>query len=527
MLAEAEQGDAGRHRGPRRPVLRDARVRHRRAARRARRRPEPDEPLRGDPRRGRSHGIPPAGHAPSRSWSSATTPGYNSDVFARDTAAVVRRRRGARRGAAPPAAHAGAGLRDPPPGRRRRGHGHREPQPAAGQRLQGLPRRRLARSCRRPTPTSRDRSPGVDRRGRRAPRRRRLGDARRRGPRGLPRRRAPRSSPPDTPTRPERRAHRPARRRPRRVASGVRRRRASPRPPPSTSQGAARPRLPDGRFPNPEEPGAIDAALELRRATGRRPRAGQRPGRRPVRRRRARSAGRLADAARRRGRRPARRRTCWPAGVDEGAVFANSIVSSRLLAAIAAAARRPARGDAHRLQVDLAGRGAALRLRGGARLLRGPGVGPRQGRRERGADDGRAGRDPQGARAAASPTSSTTWPSRTASTPTDQFSVRVADLSLIGTVDGAPARAPPGRRRRHRGRARADDLAQGSRQLPPTDGLRYYLEDDSRVIVRPSRHRAQAQGATSRSSSRSGTAGAVGDGARKAAAAARADQGRA
>jgi phosphomannomutase len=34
--------------------------------------------------------------------------------------------------------------------------------------------------------------------------------------------------------------------------------------------------------------------------------------------------------------------------------------------------------------------------------------------------------------------------------------------------------------------ARADDLAQGDGGLPPTEGLRYYLADDSRVIVRPS-----------------------------------------
>jgi phosphomannomutase len=33
---------------------------------------------------------------------------------------------------------------------------------------------------------------------------------------------------------------------------------------------------------------------------------------------------------------------------------------------------------------------------------------------------------------------------------------------------------------------RADDLSTGSEALPPTDGLRYYLEDDSRIIVRPS-----------------------------------------
>ena len=68
---------------------------------------------------------------------------------------------------------------------------------------------------------------------------------------------------------------------------------------------------------------------------------------------------------------------------------------------------------------------------------------------------------------------------------TDSFAVRVDDLSLIGSlmsrlrkqrptdVGGVPV-------------ARIEDLAEGSEQLPPTDGLRYHLADDSRVIVRPS-----------------------------------------
>ena len=68
---------------------------------------------------------------------------------------------------------------------------------------------------------------------------------------------------------------------------------------------------------------------------------------------------------------------------------------------------------------------------------------------------------------------------------TDSFAVRVDDLSLIGAlmsrlrkqrptdVGGVPV-------------ALIEDLAEGSEQLPPTDGLRYHLADDSRVIVRPS-----------------------------------------
>jgi phosphomannomutase len=31
-----------------------------------------------------------------------------------------------------------------------------------------------------------------------------------------------------------------------------------------------------------------------------------------------------------------------------------------------------------------------------------------------------------------------------------------------------------------------DDLSLGSAELPPTDGLRYRLADDARVVVRPS-----------------------------------------
>jgi phosphomannomutase len=68
---------------------------------------------------------------------------------------------------------------------------------------------------------------------------------------------------------------------------------------------------------------------------------------------------------------------------------------------------------------------------------------------------------------------------------TDAFSVRVEDLSLIGRImerlRSAPLTSVAGV-----AVARADDLAQGDGGLPPTEGLRYYLDDDSRVIVRPS-----------------------------------------
>jgi phosphomannomutase len=68
---------------------------------------------------------------------------------------------------------------------------------------------------------------------------------------------------------------------------------------------------------------------------------------------------------------------------------------------------------------------------------------------------------------------------------TDSFSVRVSELSQIGTLMSRLREAPP--------QAiagvdveRMDDLGRGEGGLPPTDGLRWYTTDGSRVIVRPS-----------------------------------------
>ncbi|MDP9846607.1 phospho-sugar mutase [Streptosporangium lutulentum] len=68
---------------------------------------------------------------------------------------------------------------------------------------------------------------------------------------------------------------------------------------------------------------------------------------------------------------------------------------------------------------------------------------------------------------------------------TSQLSFRVADLSLI---DGAMARlraVPPTRLGGHEVES-ADDLNEGSGGLPPTDGLRYHLSGGTRVVIRPS-----------------------------------------
>jgi phosphomannomutase len=68
---------------------------------------------------------------------------------------------------------------------------------------------------------------------------------------------------------------------------------------------------------------------------------------------------------------------------------------------------------------------------------------------------------------------------------TDQLSVRVADLAQIDTVMERLRTMPPSTLG---GRAveQTDDLALGIGGLPPTEGVRYWLADNARVIVRPS-----------------------------------------
>ncbi len=68
---------------------------------------------------------------------------------------------------------------------------------------------------------------------------------------------------------------------------------------------------------------------------------------------------------------------------------------------------------------------------------------------------------------------------------TDQVSVRVADLGEIAAAMARLRETPPASLG---GLAieRAEDLSEGVGDLPPTDGLRYYLADGARVIVRPS-----------------------------------------
>ncbi|WP_419796005.1 hypothetical protein [Streptomyces mexicanus] len=67
---------------------------------------------------------------------------------------------------------------------------------------------------------------------------------------------------------------------------------------------------------------------------------------------------------------------------------------------------------------------------------------------------------------------------------TDQLSVRVQDLSLIGDAMRRLREQPPAALA-GLPVTRAEDLTRGTDTLPPTDGLRYTL-DGARVIVRPS-----------------------------------------
>jgi phosphomannomutase len=253
-------------------------------------------------------------------------------------------------------------------------------------------------------------------------------------------------------------------------------------PIPVASQAEPDPLFPTVHFPNPEEPGAMDAALDLAEQTGpdvviaNDPDADRCavavPGPGGWRMLRGDEVGALLGAH------------ILGRGVDDDAVFANSIVSSRLLAAMAAAS-----GVRH--EETLTGFKWISRVEGlryGYEEALGYCVDPRHVR------------DKDGVTAAlvvAEMTATLKSEGRSLSDllddlavahgvhATDSFAVRVADLSLIGTVMTRLRDNPP---EAVAGTAvsRADDLATGSDALPLTDGLRYYLEDDSRIIVRPS-----------------------------------------
>jgi phosphomannomutase len=255
-----------------------------------------------------------------------------------------------------------------------------------------------------------------------------------------------------------------------------------PAPTPVPTQEHPDPDFPTVSFPNPEEPGAIDAALDLARETSpdivlaNDPDADRCAVAVPVdgewRMLRGDEVGALLGAH------------ILARGVEPDAVFANSIVSSRLLAAMAKA-------EGIRHEETLTGFKWISRVEGlryGYEEALGYCVDPG------------SVRDKDGVSACllmAELAASLKAQGRGLTDllddlamehgvhVTDSFSVRVADLSLIDTVMSRLRESPP-----HDlagiAVSRADDLSTGSEALPPTDGLRYYLEDDSRVIVRPS-----------------------------------------
>lgn len=245
------------------------------------------------------------------------------------------------------------------------------------------------------------------------------------------------------------------------------------------------PEFPTVAFPNPEEPGAIDLALDLARRVGADlviandpdadrcavavPVSGSTVGWRMLRGDEV--GALLGDQLLQRA---------WPAD----AVMANSIVSSRLLGAMCAA-----QGVRH--EETLTGFKWISRVPGlvyGYEEALGYCVDPTQVR------------DKDGVSAAlliAQYAASLKSHGRTLLDAlddladehghylTDSFSVRVADLSLIAEVM-ARLRADPPTEIAGEPVATYDDLAQGRCGLPPTEGLRYLLRDATRIIVRPS-----------------------------------------
>ncbi|HET8601222.1 MAG TPA: phospho-sugar mutase [Segeticoccus sp.] len=250
------------------------------------------------------------------------------------------------------------------------------------------------------------------------------------------------------------------------------------------SQAAPDPDFPTVAFPNPEEPGAIDASLELADDLGadlvvaNDPDADRcavavfDPSQGRWRMLRGDELGALLGAH------------VLARGVSDGDVFANSIVSSRMLGAMAAAA-----GVRH--EETLTGFkwiGRVEGLRYGYEEAIGYCVAPQ------------VVRDKDGISAAllvAELAASLKAQGRTLLDvlddlarehgvyATDAFSVRVAELGLISIVMQRLREHPPASLGNVQVAA-VDDLNAADGALPPTDALRYHLDDGSRVIVRPS-----------------------------------------
>lgn len=250
------------------------------------------------------------------------------------------------------------------------------------------------------------------------------------------------------------------------------------------------PDFPTVNFPNPEEPGALDLALETAARVNadiviandpdadRAAVAAKDPDTGAWRMLRGDEVGALLGAHV-----VARLATDDGAGAATG-VFANSIVSSRLLARIAAAA-----GYAH--EETLTGFKWIARVPGllyGYEEALGYCVAPSLVRDKDGISAAVLIAELAAAAKAEGKTIFDTLDELYlvhGLHASDQLSIRVADLGLLDAMMNRLRVSPPDS---FGGSAveTAADLAEGSEQLPPTDGLLYLTKDRSRVIIRPS-----------------------------------------
>ncbi|MDQ6752253.1 MAG: phospho-sugar mutase [Actinomycetota bacterium] len=261
-----------------------------------------------------------------------------------------------------------------------------------------------------------------------------------------------------------------------------------------TAQAMPDPDFPTVSFPNPEEPGALDLALETARRTGadivlandpdadRAAAAAVDPSTGAWRMLRGDEVGALLGAH-------LVARLAAPAGDSASGsasrgVFANSIVSSRLLARIAGA-----NGFDH--EQTLTGFKWISRVPGlvyGYEEALGYAVAPDLVRDKDGISAALLIAELAATAKAAGKTVFDTLDELSlvhGLHATDQLSVRVADLGLL--------EAMMNRLREHAptvfGGSAVEyvvDLAEGSESLPPTEGLLYLTQDRSRVIIRPS-----------------------------------------
>ncbi|MGO4121521.1 phospho-sugar mutase [Arthrobacter sp. YAF16] len=251
------------------------------------------------------------------------------------------------------------------------------------------------------------------------------------------------------------------------------------------------PDFPTVNFPNPEEPGALDLALETAARVDadiviandpdadRAAVAAKDPDTGAWRMLRGDEVGALLGAHV-----VARLATDGAAGGAAAGVFANSIVSSRLLARIAAAA-----GYAH--EETLTGFKWIARVPGllyGYEEALGYCVAPSLVRDKDGISAAVLIAELAAAAKAEGKTIFDTLDELYlvhGLHASDQLSIRVADLGLLDAMMNRLRVSPPDS---FGGSAveTAADLAEGSEQLPPTDGLLYLTKDGSRVIIRPS-----------------------------------------